>query len=276
MDYNKNKEKTNGRENPVVQWLIGTIIFVLIGFVGWWIKNKVAEKLYLSKNYTQTVNEVNFEMIGVDGGTFEMGKYSVHEVSLSNFSIGKYEVTQGLWVAVMGNNPSEFKKGDNYPIENVNWNDCLEFIKKLNTLTGKKYRLPTEAEWEFAARGGTKSKGYEYSGSNDINAVAWNSVNSEASTHQVGAKKNNELGLYDMTGNVWEWCADFYDENFYKSAEAKRKNPINKTRTEYCVIRGGSLYHYDYSSHVADRYYNLASIKDNSKGFRIAISSDKK
>ena len=127
-----------------------------------------------------------------------------------NFYICRYEVTQKLWVEVMGNNPSQMQ-GDNLPVEQVNWNDCQTFITKLNTLTGKNYRLPTEAEWEYACKGGKHSKGYKFSGSDDIDKVAWYDGNSEGKSHPVGQKLPNELGLYDMSGNVWEWCQDIHD-----------------------------------------------------------------
>lgn len=132
------------------------------------------------------------------------------ECDSGSFYICKYEVTQKLWSEVMGDNPSEMQ-GDDLPVENVSWNDCQVFISKLNELTGKNYRLPTEAEWEFACRGGKYSKGYKYSGSDNLDEVAWYDVNSEDKTHPVGQKKPNELGLYDMNGNVWELCQDLHD-----------------------------------------------------------------
>ena len=168
-----------------------------------------------------TVNGVSFEMVCVEGGTFHMGATSeqeddadsdekpVHSVTLSSYYIGKTEVTQALWQAVMGSNPSYFK-GSALPVESVSWDDCQEFIQKLNRLTGRNFRLPTEAEWEFACRGGNNSRGYKYSGSNDIDNVAWYWDNSGGKTHPVGTKAPNELGIYDMSGNVWEWCSDWY------------------------------------------------------------------
>ena len=163
------------------------------------------------------VNGVSFEMVRVEGGTFHMGATSeqkdeawdrekpVHSVTLSSYYIGKTEVTQALWQAVMGSNPSNFK-GSNLPVECVCWNDCQEFIQKLNSLTGRNFRLPTEAEWEFACRGGNNSRGYKYSGSNNLGSVAWYDDNSGGQTHPVATKAPNELGIYDMSGNVWEWC----------------------------------------------------------------------
>jgi formylglycine-generating enzyme required for sulfatase activity len=169
-----------------------------------------------------TVNGVSFTMVKVDGGTFKMGATSeqgsdaeedekpAHSVTLSSYWIGQTEVTKALWNAVMGTNPS-LSKGDELPVENVSWKDCQKFIKKLNQLTGETFRLPTEAEWEYAARGGNKSKGYKYSGSNDLGTVAWSSNNSLPKTHPVATKQPNELGIYDMSGNVYEWCNDYYD-----------------------------------------------------------------
>ena len=149
------------------------------------------------------------------GATSEQGEDAdsdekpAHQVTLSDYYIGETEVTQALWKAVMGTNPSNFK-GDSNPVEKVSWNDCQEFIRKLNSLTGRTFRLPTEAEWECAARGGNQSKGYKYSGSNKIKDVAWYDGNSKDKTHAVKTKPSNELGLYDMSGNVNEWCWDLY------------------------------------------------------------------
>lgn len=186
-------------------------------------------------------------MVKVEGGTFTMGatseqgsdpysdEYPAHQVTLSDFMIGKTEVTQELWQAVMGSNPSEFK-GSDLPVEKVSWKDCQEFIKKLNSLTGLQFRLPTEAEWEYAARGGNKSKSYKYSGSNDIESVAWYDSNSSSKTHAVATKSPNELGLYDMSGNVWEWCSDWYGD--YSSGS--QTNPKGPSSGSYRVGRGGS------------------------------------
>lgn len=208
-----------------------------------------------------TVNGICFKMIPVEGGTFTMGAtaeqeqvfdaYSyllnlakpTHSVTLSNFSIGETEVTQELWEAVMGSNPSDYK-GNKKSVHSVSWDDCQEFIRKLNSLTGRNFRLPTEAEWEYAARGGKKSKGYTYAGSNMIDNVAWYRVNSydKGSSspfygpQNVGSLDPNELGLYDMSGNVEEWCYDWHDD-YSSSAQT---NPTGPSTGAHRVIRGGS------------------------------------
>ena len=193
-----------------------------------------------------TAGVVSFEMVYVAGGTFTMGCTSeqggdcdsdeipAHSVTLSSYYMGKFEVTQALWKAVMGNNPSSFK-GDNLPVEQVSWEDCQEFIRKLNDKTGQKFRLPTESEWEYAARGGNKSKSYRYSGSNSIDNVAWYYGNSGSTTHAAGTKIPNELGIYDMSGNVWEWCGDWYGS--YSSGS--QTNPTGASSGTYRVLRGG-------------------------------------
>jgi formylglycine-generating enzyme required for sulfatase activity len=178
------------------------------------------------------------EMVSVEGGTFTMGGYgTLYQVTLGSFNIGKYEVTQGQWAIRTGSNPSYFK-GDNYPVENVSWDDVQDFIIKLNAATGKNYRLPTEAEWEYAARGGNQSKGYDYSGSNTLDDVAWHFNNSGEHTHPVGEKAPNELGIYDMSGNVCEWCSDIYGD--YPSTP--QTNPQGPSKGIYRVLRGGSWY----------------------------------
>ena len=189
---------------------------------------------------------ISIDMVRVEAGTFTMGATAemkdpydeekpTHRVTLTDdYYIGKYEVTQALWQAVMDNDPSYFK-GDNLPVEWVSWDDCQEFISKLNRITGKTFRLPTEAEWEYAARGGNKSRGYQYSGSNNLLDVAWFMDNSGSKTHAVGTKQANELGIYDMSGNVWEWCQDWYGE--YNSFS--QVNPTGANSGSYRVLRGG-------------------------------------
>ena len=196
---------------------------------------------------TFVVNGVSFKMVKVSGGTFQMGatseqgsdaydgEYPVHQVTLSDYYIGETEVTEGLWRAVMGSNPSRLPGSDQHPVEYFDRQECSNFINKLNQLTGQNFRLPTEAEWEFAARGGNYSKGYKYAGSNQIDEVAWYYDNSSHKKHAVGTKSPNELGLYDMSGNVWEWCKDYYGS--YSSNS--QTNPTGPSSSSYLVIRGG-------------------------------------
>ena len=199
----------------------------------------------------------------------------VHQVTLSNYRIAETEVTQLLWEAVMGNNPSRFKGQPYRPVEQVSWNDCQEFIAKLNELTGRKFRLPTEAEWEYAARGGEAQSGYIYSGSNNINDVAWFYDNSYAvgvdhynyGTHSVLCKSGNALGLYDMSGNVWEWCQDWYG-NYSSDAQT---NPTGPATGFYRVSRGGSWCNSAKYCEVTARNYGAPSYKEYYLGLRLAL-----
>ena len=222
---------------------------------------------------------ISIEMVKVEAGTFMMGATAemkdpydwekpVHQVTLTNdYYMGKYEVTQALWEAVMGSNPSYFK-GDNLPVEEVSWNDCQEFISKLNSLTGRKFRLPTEAEWEYAARGGKKSRSYQYSGSSNISDVVWYKDNSANKTHPVGTKQANELGIYNMSGNVWEWCQDRYGSysSFYLT------NPTGSYSGSLRVYRGGS---WDCSARLCRSSCRLIISPDfhiNGLGLRLVLS----
>lgn len=225
----------------------------------------------LQKKSTYSVNGVSFEMIEVRGGTFEMGSEQekpIHKVTLSTYYIGKYEVTQELWKAVMGNNPSYFN-AENLPVETVSWNECKKFIEKLNSLTGKSFRFPTEAEWEFAARGGNKSKNFQYSGSGIVSDVAWYSDNSGYKTHPVGTKQPNELGIYDMCGNVWEWCYDIWGD-YSSSAQTNPQGP--KYHDNSHVIRGGS-YKGDFKiCRLSYRTHLYKDSPENYLGLRLALS----
>lgn len=252
---------------------------------------------------TFTVNGVTFRMVAVEGGTFMMGgtpeqgssSYSdekpVHEVTLSGFAIGETEVTQALWTALMGWNPSKFRQSNGYPedlqrpVEYVSWTDCQDFIARLNELTGRTFRLPTEAEWEYAARGGNKSRGYKYAGGDSIADVAWYYDNSripildeytgyyhdELVTHTVATKAPNELGLYDMSGNVLEWCYDWW--GYYGSAAV-----VNPTGNIYPskgrISRGGCFSTVADDCSVARRYSYDPWIKGASTGFRLALQMD--
>ena len=224
-------------------------------------------------------NGITIDMVKVEAGTFMMGATSemqnpwddekpVHQVTLTNdYYMGKYEVTQALWQAVMGSNPSKFK-GDDLPVEKVSWNDCQEFISKLNGLTGKMFRLPSEAEWEYAARGGKKSRGFQYSGSSNISDVAWYDGNSGSKTHLVGTKQANELGLYDMCGNVLEWCQDWYGS--YVSSS--QMNPTGAVSGSYHVFRGGSWSSYAWSCRSSSRNYVTPNFCINNLGLRLVLS----
>jgi formylglycine-generating enzyme required for sulfatase activity len=225
------------------------------------------------------VTELDIPMIHVIGGTFTMGCTSeqgydcetdekpAHQVEMDNFYIGKYEITQAQWKAVMGYNPSKFK-GDDLPVENVSWHEAQEFILKLNNQTTyRQYRLPTEAEWEYAARGGAQSRGYKYSGSNIVNEVAWYKDNSGGHTYPTGRKRANELGIYDMSGNVREWCSDWYGE--YDSSS--QINPQGAYSGSDRVSRGGSWYRKDINCRVTFRGNRNPDNRYEYIGFRVAV-----
>jgi len=230
-----------------------------------------------SQNLTFTVDGVSFTMIYVPGGTFTMGATSeqgsdvdddekpTHSVTLSGYHIGQTEVTQALWTAVMGSNPSRFK-GDQRPVERVSWNDCQTFISRLNAKTGKNFRLPTEAEWEYAARGG-HSGGSKYAGSDNISNVAWYDDNSGGETHNVATKSPNGLGIYDMSGNVWEWCQDWYGE--YSSSS--QTNPKGPSFGDFRVDRGGGWYFNAGFCRVSFRGSSPPSYSSNYLGLRLAF-----
>ena len=224
-------------------------------------------------------NGISIEMVKVEAGGFKMGSkqkpefgdfrtdYPSHRVTLTNnYYIGKYEVTQELWQVVMDSVPSQFK-GDNLPVEWVSWDDCQDFISKLNAMTGKHFRLPTEAEWEYAARGGKKSRGYRYSGSNTIDDVAWYEDNSGYKTHAVGTKQPNELGIYDMAGNVEEWCQD--GERRYDGSH--QTNPVGNSFFRR-MYRGGSWYSSPSGCGVSSRSSDQSLILYNTLGLRLALS----
>ena len=219
-------------------------------------------------------------MVYVQGGSFAMGNTDgsrsaykdekpVHKVTVSDYYISKYPVTQKQWMTIMGNNPSGFT-GDDLPVENVSWNDIQEFIQKLNRITGKNYRLPTEAEWEFASRGGTGSPKFKYSGSNAIDNVAWHAGNSENKTHPIGTKQANKLGIYDMSGNVWEWCGDWYGAYSYR----EQTNPIGQATGSHRILRGGSWSSKNaLECRVSYRGFQTPDCRGSNFGFRLACNS---
>ena len=227
---------------------------------------------------TYVLNGIEIKMVKVEGGTFTMGasgidteaedyEYPAHTVTLSDYYICTTEVTQQLWRAVMGNNPSHFTGDLLCPVERVKWTDCQTFINKLNQMTGQNFRLPTEAEWEFAARGGNKSLGYKYAGGNDINEVAWYYSNAGYKTHPVAQKLPNELGLYDMSGNVREWCNDWF-----KSYSAENQiNPQGPSSGNSRVHRGGSYKDPETGCRVAKRTFDTPSTLFEYIGLRLAL-----
>ena len=246
--YYVHRNEKNGVSSPYLDGIIAELETMLANnFAGAMDKyNSLAEKLR-EKVQLFTVNGVKFTMVQVDGGLFTMGATAeqggdakndekpAHQVTLSSFMIGQTEVTQELWESVMGSNPS-YEKGVKLPVDKVSWDDCQEFITKLNALTGQNFRLPTEAEWEYAARGGSKSQGYKYSGSNNLGDVAWYNGNSRDKIHDVATKQPNELGIFDMSGNVYEWCQDWYGENYYSSSPTS--NPTGPASGSDRVDRG--------------------------------------
>jgi len=244
-------------------------------------------------NLPSAIQKLEADMVRVAGGSFTMGckdaqrdgscdddEKPAHTVRVSDFSIGKYEVTQAQWRAVMGSDPPElYNKGcDQCPVERVSWNDIQEFLTKLNNLTGKRYRLPTEAEWEYAARGGAQSRGYLYSGSNTLSDVAWYDANAKSgnthgeqkTTRPVGTKNSNELGLYDMSGNVWEWCEDDWHDN-YRGAPTDGRAWVDSSRGSNRVRRGGSWPNTARFCRAASRNYGTPAYRNDNLGFRLAL-----
>ena len=293
--------KRKFKKITIINRVVTVIICVFCGIFGYLHYRQPDPIVYEGEIPTPEVetfnaNGVEFKMIKVDGDTFRMGATSeqgsdawndekpVHSVTLSDYYIGETEVTQELWQAVMGSNPSSFKGNNQRPVEQVSWDDCQEFIRKLNSLTGKKFRLPTEAEWEYAARGGKYCRGYKCSGSNNVDEVAWywqNSgdkylsgdwekdkvKNNKCKAHSVKTKKANELGLYDMSGNVWEWCNDWYGD--YQSYS--QTNPTGHSEGEYRVLRGGSWNGLDGYVRVSIRINRTPDRRSSSFGLRLAL-----
>ena len=228
------------------------------------------------------IAQLEADMVQIAGGSFTMGwkdaqrdgegnesEKPSRSVQVAAFAMSRYPVTQAQWHAVMGGNPSHFKNCDNCPVESLSWDDIQEFLQKLNALTGKKYRLPSEAEWEYAARGGNQSRGYLYSGSNDVNEVGWYSGNSGSKTQPVGGKKPNELGLYDMSGNVWEWCEDNWHDS-YQNAPTDSRPWVDNPRGGSRVLRGGSWNNLRMGLRAADRDWSAPFNRFKNFGFRLA------
>lgn len=230
-----------------------------------------------------SVGAVTFKMVEVDGGTFIMGdttgnpekftEQPAHEVTLSSYMIGQTEVTQALWTAVMDSNPScNNDTEDSLPVENVSWYDCQEFLKRLNKITGVTFRLPTEAEWEYAAHGGSRSAGYRFSGSNKLQDVSWFINNSDNRSHPVGQKQPNELGIYDMCGNVCEWCNDWYSDYGKKSQFNPQGAKLKKESVGEKVVRGGTYAYDDAMDEVTFRIFFSPNDRSCLQGLRLALS----
>ena len=293
--HSPEQERTNKTENKRVITLVIVIatLVVCVAIVSL-LKNTIQASPNEEVEYTKdsivadeprakeakriVVNDISIKMIPVEGGTFTMGATSemedpgdnekpTHQVTLSSYYIGETEVTQALWKAVMDSNPSGLE-GDDLPVEYVSWNDCQTFIRKLNALTGKNFRLPTEAEWEFAARGGNQSRHTQYSGSSRIDDVAWNRGNSGDKMHPVKTKQPNELGIYDMSGNVWEWCQDWNGD--YSSYA--QTNPTGASSGSRRVYRGGSWFYPPRLCRSSFRRYGMPEVSYRTLGLRLVLS----
>ncbi len=228
-------------------------------------------------------SDQTIDFIFVEGGEFLMGddnsdyaeEKPVHRIKLSSFYIGKYPLMQSQWQAITGENPSKLK-GENRPVEKVSWDEVQHFIRKLNEQTeqtGQQFRFPTEAEWEYAARGGKYSQGYIYSGSDKLKQVGWYRENSNDETHEVGLMLANELGIYDMSGNVWEWCADWYGEEYYADCQKRGivENPHGPDNGDRRVIRGGSSFRDPVRCRTANRRWDRPGGRYDGVGFRLVL-----
>ena len=239
------------------------------------LKNSIEQKNAFIETVTKNLQ---IEMIKVEGGAFLMGddeedqESPIHEVQLLDFYIGKYPIIQNVWESIMGDNPSHFK-GDSHPVENVSWAEIQEFIQRLNEITGRNYRLPTESEWEYAAKGGPYSQGYLFAGGDNLKNVGWYLDNSGKSSHPVGLLLPNELGLYDMCGNVEEWCEDDWHHN-YEGAPVDGSAWINNPRSNDRVVRGGGWISPSEGCRITDRYFNPKDAKFFNIGFRLVLSNN--
>ena len=243
-------------------------------------KTAISGVVFIALTFCELAVAQEPPMVRVQGGTFMMGctpeqhkclfEKPAHRVTVSNFEIGKYEVTQDLWKKVMGRNPSTFNDCSQCPVETVSWDDIHLFLKKLNGLTKKKYRLPTEAEWEYAARGGLQSQKHRYPGSDDedLSSVAWYFPNSDKRTHPVGQKLSNELGIHDMGGNVWEWVQDCWHDDYHGAPDDG--HAWEEEGCDLRVARGGFFDHEAGNLRSASRIWNKPSVRNVGSGFRIA------
>lgn len=295
------------REGSSNKWLYGIIALLLAAIAGcgywWYSQNHSVEHLLASSETDSHQNEgteggaindsgeisakqvfqangVSFTMIGVQGGTFRMGcskredsnadsdESPTHSVTLDSYYIGETEVTQELWEAVMDYNPSEFQYDNQLPVEFVSWEDCKEFIRRLNNITQKEFRFPSEAEWEYAARGGHRAISATYAGSNSISAVGWYKGNSNGITHPVKSKSPNTLGIYDMSGNLWEWCQDW--QGPYSSSAAN--NPTGPDYGSSKILRGGAWNGGPKNCRLSNRDGRTTDYASNRLGLRLALT----
>ena len=268
--------------------LAGWLLFTLLPMIN---KGKGNTVVTVAEEYeTISVGDCRFNMVLVKGGTFTMGatedqgddtdsdEVPTHLVTLSDYYIGETEVTQQLWTAVMGEGPIPYD-GDQHPMKNLSYDDCILFIQKLNGMTGRRFHLPTEAQWEFAARGGNLSEHYMFAGSNDIDQVGWYADNSwnqgkkspNFGNHPVGSKKPNELGIYDMSGNVWEWCHDYYSK--YTPEHQKDPSGLDNSSASFRVNRGGSWDYIATSSRVSNRRNRTPDFRNFNLGMRLALDA---
>lgn len=270
-------------------WWLWLLLAAFVCAVAWFAARSIVtpEPEPKHTNFTETAYGMSMKMIWVDGGTFKMGSNNgeddempIHDVTLDGYWIAETEVTQAQWEAVMGTTIRQQRdkasaswslrgEGANYPMYYVNYDEAKEFCSRLSSATGRKYTLPTEAQWEYAARGGNGATIYTYSGSNSIDSVAWYGDIINKSTHTVKVKDPNQLGLYDMSGNVWEWCLDYYDSNYYSSSP--KTNPSNRSRSDSRVLRGGCWCYNESYCRVANRASDDSSSRDDDIGFRVVI-----
>lgn len=259
----------------VMQWMIAAMMLLLSGNSAHASQRSTPAALFVEPL-------TGMEFVRVKGGCYQMGDFAgkgfpeerpLHEVCVSDFYIGKKEVSQKQWKSVMGDNPSRFKGNDDCPVENVSWKDVQKYLEKLGGATGKKFRLPTEAEWEYAARGAGLD--CQFSGTDSAKLLgdyAWYIGNSNRNTQCVGSRKPNELGLHDMSGNVWEWVADNYDENYYK--RSPRDNPQGPSTGDFKVMRGGSWYQDPFWMRLTLRFRDNPNNRDDEYGFRLVYCPD--
>ncbi len=233
-------------------------------------------RMFFPQTWTET-QFTDMELVWIDGGCFDMGdslgegwpdEQPVHEVCVDGFYMGKHQVTQKQWIQIMGRNPSRFQKGGDYPVENVSWHDAQTFIRKLNRKTGRNFRLPTEAEWEYAASSGGQNE--KYAGGDDVESVAWCGLEESGQmTHPVGSKKCNGFDLYDMSGNVWEWCSDWYDKTYYE--DSPPDNPQGPVQGSKRVKRGGGWSNFCQNVRICMRGSEAPELKGASLGFRLVL-----